>query len=105
MKKISGGDVFLIQSTNGPAENILEIALMADAAVRASAERVSVIIPYFGYGRQDRKDQPRVPISSRVMIDIITIMGADRIVTMDFTRPKSRGSQKFHLIICIAEWF
>ena len=53
-ENIRGHDVFLIQSTNGPAENILEIALMADAAVRASAERVSVIIPYFGYGRQDR---------------------------------------------------
>ena len=82
-ENVRGCDVFLIQSTNAPAENILELALMADAAVRASAGRVSIIIPYFGYGRQDRKDQPRVPISSRVMIDIITNMGADRIVTMD----------------------
>ena len=93
-ENIRGHDVFLIQSTNGPAENILEIALMADAAVRASAERVSVIIPYFGYGRQDRKDQPRVPISSRVMIDIITSMGADRIVTMDLHSTQIQGFAK-----------
>ena len=93
-ENIRGCDVFLIQSTNSPAENILEIALMADAAVRASAERVSIIIPYFGYGRQDRKDQPRVPISSRVMIDIITSMGADRIVTMDLHSTQIQGFTK-----------
>ena len=93
-ENIRGHDVFLIQSTNGPAENILEIALMADAAVRDSADRVSVIIPYFGYGRQDRKDQPRVPISSRVMIDIITSMGANRIVTMDLHSTQIQGFAK-----------
>ena len=93
-ENIRGCDVFLIQSTNSPAENILELALMADAAVRASAERVSIIIPYFGYGRQDRKDQPRVPISSRVMIDIITSMGADRIVTMDLHSTQIQGFTK-----------
>jgi len=93
-ENIRGHDVFLIQSTNAPAENILEIALMADAAVRASAKRVSVIIPYFGYGRQDRKDQPRVPISSRVMIDIITSMGANRIVTMDLHSTQIQGFAK-----------
>ena len=63
-ENIRGHDVFLVQSTNGPAENIIELALMVDAAVRASADRVTVVIPYYGYGRQDRKDQPRVPISS-----------------------------------------
>ena len=93
-ENVRGCDVFLVQSTNGPAENILELALMADAAVRASAERVSIIIPYFGYGRQDRKDQPRVPISSRVMIDIITSMGADRIVTMDLHSTQIQGFTK-----------
>ena len=93
-ENIRGHDVFLIQSTNGPAENILELALMADAAVRASAERVTVIMPYFGYGRQDRKDQPRVPISSRVMIDIITSMGANRIVTMDLHSTQIQGFAK-----------
>ena len=93
-ENVRGCDVFLIQSTNAPAENILELALMADAAVRASAGRVSIIIPYFGYGRQDRKDQPRVPISSRVMIDIITSMGADRIVTMDLHSTQIQGFTK-----------
>ena len=82
-ENIRGHDVFLVQSTNSPSENIIELALMADAAVRASAGRVTAVIPYFGYGRQDRKDQPRVPISSRVMIDIITAMGTNRIITMD----------------------
>ena len=82
-ENIRGHDVFLVQSTNSPSENIIELALMADAAVRASAGRVTAVIPYFGYGRQDRKDQPRVPISSRVMIDIITSMGTNRIITMD----------------------
>ena len=87
-------DVFIIQSTNGPSENIIELALMTDAAVRASASTVNIIIPYFGYGRQDRKDQPRVPISSRVMIDIFTSMGADRIVTMDLHSTQIQGFAK-----------
>jgi len=93
-ENIRGQDIFLIQSTNGPAENILELALMVDAAVRASAERVTVVIPYFGYGRQDRKDQPRVPISSRVMIDIFTAMGSDRIITMDLHSTQIQGFAK-----------
>ena len=87
-------DVFIIQSTNGPSENIIELALMTDAAVRASASTVNIIMPYFGYGRQDRKDQPRVPISSRVMIDIFTSMGADRIVTMDLHSTQIQGFAK-----------
>jgi len=93
-ENIRGQDVFLIQSTNGPSENILELALMVDAAVRASAERVTVVMPYFGYGRQDRKDQPRVPISSRVMIDIFTVMGANRIITMDLHSTQIQGFAK-----------
>ena len=67
---------------------------MADAAIRASAERVTAVIPYFGYGRQDRKDQPRVPISSRVMIDMITAMGTNRIVTMDLHSTQIQGFAK-----------
>lgn len=93
-ENIRGHDVFLIQSTNGPSENIVELALMVDAAVRASADRVTVVMPYFGYGRQDRKDQPRVPISSRVMIDIVTAMGADRIITMDLHSTQIQGFAK-----------
>jgi ribose-phosphate pyrophosphokinase len=93
-ENVRGQDVFIIQSTNGPSENIIELALMTDAAVRASASTVNIIMPYFGYGRQDRKDQPRVPISSKVMIDIFTSMGADRIVTMDLHSTQIQGFAK-----------
>jgi len=93
-ENIRGQDVFLIQSTNGPAENIIELALLIDAAVRASAARVTAVIPYFGYGRQDRKDQPRVPISSRVMADFFTAMGTDRIISMDLHSTQIQGFAK-----------
>ena len=90
-ENIRGNDVFIIQSTCGPAENLIELFLLLDAAVRASARRVTAVIPYFGYGRQDRKDQPRVPISSRVMVDIITATGADRIISMDLHSTQIQG--------------
>ena len=90
-ENIRGCDVFIIQSTNGPSENIMELALMVDAAVRASADTVTVVMPYFGYGRQDRKDQPRVPISSRVMVDILTALGSDRIITLDLHSTQIQG--------------
>tara|TARA_B100000131_G_scaffold279713_1_gene285058 strand:+ start:570 stop:1517 length:948 start_codon:yes stop_codon:yes gene_type:complete len=90
-ENIRGCDVFIVQSTNGPSENIMELALMVDAAVRASADTVTVVIPYFGYGRQDRKDQPRVPISSRVMVDILTALGTDRIITLDLHSTQIQG--------------
>ena len=90
-ENIRGKDVFIIQSTNGPAENLIELFLLIDAAVRASAQRVTAVIPYFGYGRQDRKDQPRVPISSRVMVDILTATGADRIISMDLHSTQIQG--------------
>jgi ribose-phosphate pyrophosphokinase len=90
-ESIRGQDVFIIQSTNGPADNLIELFLLLDAAVRASANRVTAVIPYFGYGRQDRKDQPRVPISSRVMVDIITTTGADRIISMDLHSTQIQG--------------
>ena len=93
-ENIRGCDVFIIQSTNGPSENIMELALMIDAAVRASADTVTVVIPYFGYGRQDRKDQPRVPISSRVIVDILTAMGTDRIITLDLHSTQIQGFAK-----------
>ena len=90
-ENIRGHDVFLIQSTNSPAENIIELALMTDAAIRASASRVTAVIPYFGYGRQDRKDQPRVPISSKVMIDFFTVIGVNRVLTMDLHSTQIQG--------------
>ena len=93
-ENIRGSDVFIIQSTNGPSENIMELALMIDAAVRASADTVTVVMPYFGYGRQDRKDQPRVPISSRVIVDILTAMGTNRIITLDLHSTQIQGFAK-----------
>ncbi len=90
-ENIRGKDVFILQSTNSPAENILELILMIDAAVRASANRVTVVVPYFGYGRQDRKDTPRVPISARVMVDLFTATGADRIISMDLHSTQTQG--------------
>ena len=93
-ENIRGHDVFIVQSTNSPAENIIELTLMVDAAVRASAKRVTIVIPYFSYGRQDRKDQPRVPISSRVMIDIFEAMGTNRIITMDLHSTQIQGFSK-----------
>ena len=90
-ENIRGTDVFIIQSTNSPAENIMELVLIIDAAVRASANTVTAVIPYFGYARQDRKDNPRVPISSRVMVDLITATGANRIITMDLHSTQIQG--------------
>ena len=90
-ENIRGSDVFIIQPTNSPADNIVELILIIDAAVRASANTVTAVIPYFGYGRQDRKDTPRVPISSRVMVDLITATGANRIITMDLHSTQIQG--------------
>ena len=90
-ENIRNEDVFIIQSTNPPAENILELLLMLDAARRASAKTVVAVVPYFGYGRQDRKDRPRVPISSRLLIDLMSVGGVDRIITMDLHSPQIQG--------------
>jgi len=90
-ENIRGKDVYIVQPTNQPANNIIELILMIDAAKRASAAHVTAVIPYFGYGRQDRKDTPRVPISSRVMVDLITATGADRIISMDLHSTQIQG--------------
>ena len=90
-ENIRNEDVFIIQSTNPPAENILELMLILDAAKRASAKSVIAVIPYFGYGRQDRKDRPRVPISSRVILDMAVGLGVDRIVSMDLHSSQIQG--------------
>ena len=90
-ENIRGADVFLVQPTNPPAENLLELLMMIDAAKRASAKRITAVIPYYGYARQDRKDQPRVPLSSRLFMDTIVTAGADRIVTMDLHSTQIQG--------------
>ena len=90
-ENLRGNDIYIIQSTNPPGDNIIELALLIDAAKRASAASISVVIPYLGYARQDRKDEPRVPISAKVMIDIIATAGADRIITMDLHSTQIQG--------------
>ncbi|HHM23926.1 MAG TPA: ribose-phosphate diphosphokinase, partial [Bacteroidetes bacterium] len=77
-ENIRGADVFLIQPTNAPADNILELLIMMDAARRASARRITAVIPYYGYARQDRKDQPRVAITAKLLANLIVQAGADR---------------------------
>lgn len=90
-ENIRGQDVFIVQSTNPPAENILELLLFLDAAKRASAERITAVIPYYGYARQDRKDEPRVPISSKLIADLLATAGADRVLTMDLHAEQIQG--------------
>ncbi|OGU71159.1 MAG: ribose-phosphate pyrophosphokinase [Ignavibacteria bacterium RBG_16_34_14] len=90
-ENIRGFDVFIIQATIPPAENILELLIMMDAAKRASAKRITAVIPYFGYSRQDRKDQPRVSITAKLLANLITVAGADRIITMDLHAAQIQG--------------
>mgnify|MGYP003632915998 CR=1 FL=1 len=80
-QSIRGEDIFIIQPTPPPGDNIMELLLMLDAAKRASVKRVTAVIPYFGYARQDRKDQPRVSIGSKLMANLLVEAGADRILT------------------------
>jgi ribose-phosphate pyrophosphokinase len=90
-ENIRGIDVFIIQSTNPPAENLLELLMMIDAARRSSAKRITAVIPYFGYARQDRKDRPRVAISAKLVANLISTAGADRILTMDLHNASIQG--------------
>jgi ribose-phosphate pyrophosphokinase len=89
---IRGCDVFLVQGITNPAnENLMELLVMADAARRASADRITAVIPYFGYARQDRKDKSRVPITAKLVLDLIEASGIDRVVTMDLHSPQVGG--------------
>ncbi len=90
-ENVRGNDVFILQSTNAPAENIMELMLLIDAARRASAARVTVVMPYYGYARQDRKDQPRVAIGAKLMANMIVGAGADRVLGIDFHQHQLQG--------------
>ena len=90
-ENVRGRDVFVIQPTNPPAENLLELLLLIDAAKRASAARVTAVVPYYGYSRQDRKDQPRVSIAAKLMANLIVAAGADRLITIDFHQHQLQG--------------
>lgn len=91
-ENVRGKDIFLLQPTCSPAnENIMELLIMIDAFQRASARRITAVIPYYGYARQDKKDQPRVPISAKLVANLITTAGADRVLTMDLHSPQIQG--------------
>ena len=90
-ESIRGRFVFLIQSTYAPSDNLMELLLMIDAAKRASAYKVIAVIPYYGLARQDRKDRPRVAIGSKLVANMLTAAGADRVITMDLHAPQIQG--------------
>jgi ribose-phosphate pyrophosphokinase len=91
-QNVRGGDCFVIQSTcSPPNENLMELILLMDALRRASAKRITAVIPYFGYARQDRKVAPRVPISAKVVADLITVAGAQRVLTVDLHAGQIQG--------------
>lgn len=91
-RTVRGLDVFLMQSTSRPVnDHIMELLLMIDAARRASAGRITAVIPYMGYGRQDRKDRPRVPISAKLLADLLEVAGADRVLTMHMHADQIQG--------------
>lgn len=90
-ENIRGCDIFIVQPTFAPADNLLELLIMMDAARRASAERVTAVLPYFGYARQDRKDQPRVPITAKLVANLIATAGANRVLTMDLHSAQIQG--------------
>src|ERR1017187_8021447 len=91
-ENVRGADVFVIQPTSRPVdEHLMELLLMIDALKRASAKRITAVVPYFGYARQDRKDKPRSPISSKLVADLLTTSGADRALLIDPHAPQIQG--------------
>ena len=91
-ENVRGADVFVIQPTSPPAnDNLMELLIMLDAFKRSSARRVTAVLPYYGYARQDRKDKPRVPITSKLVADLITAAGADRVLTLDLHASQIQG--------------
>src|SRR5918997_2405648 len=91
-ENVRGADVFIIQPTCPPTDrNLMELLIMIDTFVRASAERVTAVIPYFGYARSDKKDRPRVPIAAKLVANLITVAGADRVLTMDLHAAQIQG--------------
>ncbi|MEO6166263.1 MAG: ribose-phosphate pyrophosphokinase [Chitinophagales bacterium] len=91
LESIRGDYVFLVQSTVAPTDNLFELLLLIDSARRASAEYITAVIPYFGFARQDRKDKPRVPIAAKLIANLLTAAGANRIMTMDLHAPQIQG--------------
>lgn len=90
-ESIRGHNVYLVQSTMPPADNLMELLMMVDAAKRASADKIIAIVPYFGFARQDRKDRPRVPIASKLVADLLTAAGISRLITLDLHADQIQG--------------
>lgn len=91
-ENVRGKDVFVVQPTcTPPNENLMELLIMIDALKRASSQRITAVIPYFGYARQDRKDQPRVPITAKLVANLLTVAGANRILTVDLHAGQIQG--------------
>lgn len=90
-ENVRGAEVFIIQPTNPPAENLMELLILIEASRRASAATITAVIPYYGYSRQDRKDQPRVAITARLVANLITVAGAHRVITMDLHASQIQG--------------
>src|SRR6476469_1993152 len=88
---VRGNDVFIVTTPSSPAEHIMELLLLIDAARRASSARITVVMPYYGYSRQDRKDQPRVAIGAKLMANMIMSAGADRVLGLDFHQHQLQG--------------
>src|ERR1035437_2444168 len=92
LENVRSRDVFVIQPLSMPVnENLVELLIMLDALKRASAERITAVIPYYAYGRTDKKDQPRVPITARLIADLLTTAGANRLLSMDFHAAQIQG--------------
>ena len=94
-QSIRGKDVYLVQSTFPNSDNLMELLLMIDAAKRASARNIIAVMPYFGWARQDRKDKPRVSIGAKLVADLLSVAGIDRLITMDLHADQIQGSLMF----------
>ena len=90
-ENLRGNDVYIVQSTFSPSENLMELLLMVDAAKRASARQITAVMPYFGYARQDRKDKPRVPITAKLIANLLTAAGVQRLITIDLHADQIQG--------------
>lgn len=90
-ENVRGVDLYIVQSTIAPSDNLMELLMLIDAAKRASARRITAVIPYFGYARQDRKDQPRVAITAKLVANLLMHAGAHRVITMDLHTPQLQG--------------
>ena len=105
LESIRGDYVFLVQSTYAPADNLMELLLMIDAARRASAYKIIAVIPYYGYARQDRKDKPRVAIGSKLVANLVTLQAPTGSLPWTFMPPRSRGILIYRLITSIVRLF